>query len=115
MVLQVMMSEAAYGRVKDRMPDGVEADSPEAAERREFARQTGLPSELMLGPIPRNEAELYARLASLDAQDAFSLCRLGCFRRAQGDAERALTIVCDANLVADAAEAIAQIAAALDC
>ncbi len=65
-------------------------DWEEQEERREFAERVGLPMELALGPIPRSDSELYERLASLDPQDAVSLCHLGCLRRARGDGERAL-------------------------
>lgn len=73
--------------------DQWEEETPEwqeQTERREFARRLGLPPDLLLGPIPRNDTELYERLASLDPQDAASLCHLGCVRRAHSDDERAL-------------------------
>jgi tetratricopeptide (TPR) repeat protein len=66
------------------------SDWSEIADRREFARRVGLPVELLLDPIPRNNTELYERLASSDPQDAVSLCHLGCVWRARGNSERAL-------------------------
>src|SRR5579884_1139396 len=62
----------------------------EEAERREFARRIGLPVELALGPIPRNDTELYEHLVRSDPKDAVSLCHLGNMWRARGDAEHAL-------------------------
>jgi hypothetical protein len=59
-------------------------------EQREFARLLNLPEDLLFGSVPRNDTELYERLACTDPQDAVSLCHLGCVRRARGDSERAL-------------------------
>ena len=73
------------------------SDWQEQSERRDFARRFDLPTDLLFGPIPRNDTELYERLALLDAQDAMSLCHLGCARRARGDDERALDFFCRAS------------------
>ena len=65
-------------------------DWQEEAEREEFARLLHLSSDLLFAPVPRNDTELYERLASSDPQDALSLCHLGCAHRAAGNEERAL-------------------------
>lgn len=65
-------------------------EAPELEEQRTIGSRLALPHEILYGPLPRNDTELYERLASSDPQDAVSLCRLGCVRRARGDTERAL-------------------------
>lgn len=57
---------------------------------RRIVRGMNLPPTLLTGALPRNDSELYERLATLDAQDAQSLCHLGCAHRSRGNAERAL-------------------------
>lgn len=74
---------------EDDLPDE-ESSRQEEEERREFARILDLPPMLLLDAIPGNDKELFERLVSYDPQDAVSLCRLGCIRRARGDQERAL-------------------------
>jgi hypothetical protein len=74
---------------EEQWPEEVR-DRDEAAARRLFARRLGLPGEMLTGPMPRNDSELYERLVASDPQDAVSLCRVGCARRAQGNSERAL-------------------------
>ncbi len=66
--------------------DGNQGES----EVRKIVRGMNLPPALLAGPLPRNDSELYERLADFDPQDALSLCHLGCTRRSRGDAERAL-------------------------
>lgn len=66
------------------------SDRQEEDERRRFAQLLDLPEALLFDPTPRNDTELYERLASSDPQDAVSLCHLGCVRRARRDGERAL-------------------------
>ncbi|HZT44107.1 MAG TPA: SMI1/KNR4 family protein [Chthonomonadaceae bacterium] len=75
--------------MEEQWPDNI-FDWQEESDVREFARLLNLPEALLLSPIPRNDTELYERLACSDAQDAFSLCHLGCIHRARGDSERAL-------------------------
>jgi hypothetical protein len=65
-------------------------DRDEETERREFGRLLNLPADLLIGPVPGNDAELYERLVTYDPMDAVSLCHLGCVRRARGEEERAL-------------------------
>ena len=76
---------------------GDEADWQEGGEQREFARAFDLHADLLLGTMPRNDAELHERLALLDPQDALSLCHIGCAKRARGDVERALDFFCRAS------------------
>lgn len=57
---------------------------------RKIVRGMNLPPALLSGSLPRNDSELYERLAALDPQDAQSLCHLGCAWRSRGDDERAL-------------------------
>jgi len=59
-------------------------------ERRAIGRLLRLPDDVLFGPLPRNNTELYERLVCSDPQDAVSLCHLGCIRRARSDSERAL-------------------------
>ena len=59
-------------------------------EQREAVRRLKLDADIVFGSIPRNDTELYERLAHSDAQDASSLCHLGCVNRSRGDTERAL-------------------------
>jgi hypothetical protein len=70
---------------------GTEADGDGGDEStRKIVRGMNLPPALLTGPLPRNDSELYERLAALDPQDAQSLCHLGCAWRSRGDSERAL-------------------------
>jgi hypothetical protein len=85
------------GRYETEEQLAEESDWQEHSERRDFARRLDLPAELLVGPIPRNDTELYERLALLDPQDAMSLCHLGCVRRTRGDDERALDFFCRAS------------------
>ncbi len=55
-----------------------------------LAHLLGIPEQIVLGPVPRNDTELYEKQASYHPQDAFSLCHLGCTWRHRGDPERAL-------------------------
>ncbi|MCW3099610.1 MAG: hypothetical protein JWL77_5228 [Chthonomonadaceae bacterium] len=66
--------------------DGVGGDE----NTQKIVRGMNLPPALLTGSLPRNDSELYERLAALDSQDAQSLCHLGCARRSRGDDERAL-------------------------
>ncbi len=62
-------------------------------EQREAGRRLNLDTEVLFGPLPGNDTQLFERLAKLDPMDATSLCHLGCVRRAFGDKtadERAL-------------------------
>ena len=59
-------------------------------EQREMARCLKLDADIIFGVLPRNDTELYERLARSDPQDASSLCHLGCVSRSRGDVERAL-------------------------
>ena len=65
-------------------------DWDEEAERRKLGELLNLPDSVLFGILPRNDTELHEQLVCSDPQDAFSLCKLGCARRAQGDEERAL-------------------------
>lgn len=62
----------------------------EEMERREFGRLLRLPADLLVGPVPGNDTELYERLVHSDPMDAVSLCHLGCVQRARDEEERAL-------------------------
>ena len=57
---------------------------------RKIVRGMNLPPSLLTAPLPRNDSELYERLATLDPQDSQSLCHLGCAQHGRGDDERAL-------------------------
>ncbi len=65
-------------------------DSDVMSEQREAGRRLELDSDIIFGALPRNDTELYERLAHSDPQDASSLCHLGCVSRSRGDTERAL-------------------------
>ena len=74
---------------EEQWPDDM-AEAGDDAERRQFAEVLNLPEELVFGPLPRSDHELYERLAHSDPQDAYSLCWLGCARLAKRDDDRAL-------------------------
>ncbi|HLJ57464.1 MAG TPA: SMI1/KNR4 family protein [Chthonomonadaceae bacterium] len=63
---------------------------PDRTQLELFRTQLSVPPALFECRLPRNDTDLYQRLASLDAQDSLSLCHLGCAARANGDDERAL-------------------------
>ena len=65
-------------------------DWEETSDQALMAHLLGIPEQIVLGPVPRNDTELYEKQASYDPQDAFSLCHLGCTWRYRGDSERAL-------------------------
>lgn len=65
-----------------------ETGGEEATQR--IVRGMNLPPALLTTPLPRSDSELYERLVALDAQDAQSLCHLGCAQRSRGNSERAL-------------------------
>ena len=78
------------GRYETEMQgtDGEGSSADEAT--RKIVRGMNLPPALLTGSLPRNDSELYERLAALDPQDAQSLCQLGCAQRSRSDDERAL-------------------------
>jgi hypothetical protein len=59
-------------------------------EQQEVARHLDLDPDLIFGPLPCNDTQLYESLARSDAQDSTSLCHLGCVSRSRGDTGRAL-------------------------
>lgn len=65
-------------------------DWEETSDQALLAHLLGIPEQIVLGPVPRNDTELYEKQAGYDPQDAFSLCHLGCTWRGRGDSERAL-------------------------
>src|SRR5262249_27006128 len=72
--------------------DTFEEDDPqyeeEELQRRQFAEVVGLPKSLVMDPLPRNDRELYERLAASDPQAAQAMCQLGSLTYGRGDAER---------------------------
>lgn len=70
-------------------------------EMQEAAQLCALPGRCLTDPVPRNDTELYELLVRLDPQDAVSLCRLGCTRRARGAEEQALDYFHRASEAAD--------------
>ncbi len=78
------------GRYETEVQNAEADGSQIEGEVRRMVRGMNLPPALLTGPLPRNDSELYERLAAFDPQDAQSLCHLGCARRSRGDAERAL-------------------------
>jgi hypothetical protein len=80
-----------YGRYTAQ--DEFEADDPkysdEEKQRREFAQLVGLPLHVVTEPIPRNDTELYERLASSDPQGASPLLQLASIFLGRGELERA--------------------------
>src|SRR5215831_18652449 len=60
--------------------DSIDEEDPQYADeeeqRREFARAVGLPKALVLDPLPRNDSELYEKLAGSDPQGAQAMVQL---------------------------------------
>jgi hypothetical protein len=73
--------------------DSFEEDDPqyneEEIQRQEFAEVVGLPKGIVLDPLPRNDRELYERLAAADPQAAQAMAQLGSLSFGRGDFERA--------------------------
>ncbi len=73
--------------------DSFEEDDPQYAEeedqRGHFADVVGLPKSLVMDPLPRNDRELYERLAVSDPQSAQALAQLGSFSMGRGDMQKA--------------------------
>jgi tetratricopeptide (TPR) repeat protein len=73
--------------------DSFDDEDPQFAEeeeqRREFARVVGLPRALVLEPLPRNDSELYEKLARSDPQGAQAMLQLGTVCMGHGDNARA--------------------------
>ncbi len=73
--------------------DEFDEDDPEFREeeenRRRFAEFLDLPKSLVLEPLPRNDRELYERLAAWDPQSTQALSQLGSGWAARKDAGRA--------------------------
>ncbi len=73
--------------------DTFEEDDPqyeeEELQRREFAEMVGLPKALVMDPLPRNDRELYERLAASDPMAAQAMSQLGSLSFGRGDFERA--------------------------
>ena len=65
-------------------------DTEEADARRDLSHALEIPENLLLGELPRNEAELFERLVNEDAQNAYGLLKLGCIVRGRNETERAL-------------------------
>jgi len=69
---------------------GMHTDELQDGRRMELLNRVGLLEQTPDGPLPRNDSELYSQLVSMDAQDATSLCHLGCAQRSRNRDERAL-------------------------
>ncbi len=73
--------------------DSFEEGDPELEEeeqhRREFVETLGLPLALMRDAVPRNDRELYERLATSDPQSAQAMAQLGSISLGRGDMGRA--------------------------
>ncbi len=74
---------------EEQVADG-ELNLEDLDEQRAMARLLGIDSQIIFGPLPGNDVELFERLVASDPQDATSLCHLACAARARGDNERAL-------------------------
>src|SRR5207244_4034338 len=61
----------------------------EDAQRREFARVVGLSHLLVTEALPRNDRELYEKLAQADPQCTQAMAQLGTQWMGRGDIERA--------------------------
>lgn len=79
-----------YGRylAQDTFEDGTPEYREEEAQRREFAKLVGLPSEMVTDPLPRNDHELHERILRADGQNAWALSKLGSQFFGQGQIER---------------------------
>jgi hypothetical protein len=80
-----------HGRylAQDSFDEGDPSYREEESQRLEFARVVGLPHALVMEPLPRNDRELYERLAQADPQCAQAMAQLGSQSLASGDRERA--------------------------
>lgn len=80
-----------HGRylAQDSFDEGDPSCRDEDGQRREFARVVGLPQTLVTEPLPRNDRELYERLAQADPQCTQAMAQLGSQWLARGNREKA--------------------------